>query len=68
MTELIQELAARARALAVGVRRRLAERRHDERGAYTIEQALWAIAALAFVALVVAAINHFLNTQIGLLH
>jgi Flp pilus assembly pilin Flp len=68
MTELTQELAAKAHALAVVARRRLDELRHDERGAYTIEQALWAVAALAFVAVVVAAINHFLNTQIGLLH
>ncbi|MFV0429309.1 MAG: hypothetical protein ACK5KO_07785 [Arachnia sp.] len=68
MTELAQQLAAQAQALSVATRRRLAELRHDERGNFTIEQALWAAAAVAFVAVVVAAINAFLSRQIGLLH
>ncbi len=68
MTELAQQLAAHAHALTVAARQRLAELRHDERGNFTIEQALWAAAAVAFVAVVVAAINAFLSRQIGLLH
>ena len=68
MTELAKQLAAHAHALTVAARQRLAELRHDERGNFTIEQALWAAAAVAFVAVVVAAINAFLSRQIGLLH
>jgi Flp pilus assembly protein TadG len=67
VTELTQQLAAQVHALTAAVRQRLAELRHDERGNFTIEQALWAVAAIAFVTLVVAAITVFLNDQISLL-
>lgn len=41
--------------------------RHDERGSFTIEGVMWAIAALGFVAVVVGAITFFLNTQVALI-
>lgn len=63
MTELTRLLAASFHALTVTTRHRLATRRHDQRGSATIEQALWAIAAIAFVAIVVAAINGYLASQ-----
>ena len=37
----------------------------DERGSTTIQEVLWAIAAIAFVAIVVAAINSFLTSQVA---
>ena len=63
MTELAQLLAARTNALAVTARHRLTELRHDERGSTTIEQVLWGIAAIGFVAIVVAVINGYLTSQ-----
>jgi len=65
MTELARHLAAHTNALVVTIRRRLAEMRHDERGSFTIEQALWGVAAIGFVAVVVAAINYYLGTQVA---
>jgi len=65
MTELAQLIAAHSHALAVTTRRRLSEMRHDERGSATIEQVLWGIAAIGFVAIVVAVINTYLTTQAG---
>lgn len=63
MNELAQRVAAHSHALAVTVRRRLTEMRHDERGSATIEQVLWGIAAIGFVAIVVAVINGYLTSQ-----
>jgi len=63
MTELAQLLAARTHAFAVTARHRLTELRHDERGSTTIEQVLWGIAAIGFVAIVVAVINGYLTSQ-----
>jgi Flp pilus assembly pilin Flp len=65
MTQLAQQLAARTHALAVTTRRRFPAVLRDERGSVTIEQALWGIAAIGFVAIVVAAINYYLGTQIA---
>ena len=63
MTELAQLLAARTHAFAVIARHRLTELRHNERGSTTIEQVLWGIAAIGFVAIVVAVINGYLTSQ-----
>ena len=63
MTELAQLLAARTHAFAVTAGHRLTELRHDERGSTTIEQVLWGIAAIGFVAIVVAVINGYLTSQ-----
>jgi Flp pilus assembly pilin Flp len=68
MTELAQLLAARSHALAVTARHRFAELRHDERGSTTIEQVLWGIAAIGFVAIVVAVINGYLTSQAAKIH
>jgi Flp pilus assembly pilin Flp len=68
MTELAQLLAAHSSALAVTARRRLTELRHDERGSTTIEQVLWGIAAIAFVAIVVGVINTYLTNQAAKIH
>ena len=65
MTELAQLMAARTHALVVTTRYRLAELRHDERGSFTIEQALWGVAAIGFVTIVVAAINYYLGIQVA---
>lgn len=65
MTELARQLAARSHALAVTTGRRLARLRRDERGSFTIEQALWAAAAVGFVAIVVAAIQFYLGVQVA---
>lgn len=37
----------------------------SQRGSVTIEHVVWAVAAIAFVGIVVAAINAFLTTQAG---
>lgn len=63
MNELARRVAAHGHALAVTARRRLTEMRHDERGSATIEQVLWGIAAIGFVAIVVAVINGYLTSQ-----
>lgn len=65
MTELAQLMAARTHALVVATRYRLAALRHDERGSFTIEQALWGVAAIGFVTIVVAAINYYLGIQVA---
>jgi len=63
MTELAQLIAAHSHALVVTAGRRLTELRHDERGSATIEQVLWGIAAIGFVAIVVGVINGYLTSQ-----
>lgn len=68
MTELAQLLSAHTHALAVTTRHRLSELRHDERGSTTIEQVLWGIAAIGFVAIVVAVINSYLTSQAAKIH
>lgn len=68
MSELTRTLAAQLHALAVTTRQRLETFRHDERGSVTIQEVLWAIAAIAFVGLVVAAVTTFLNGKIALIN
>jgi hypothetical protein len=68
MIEFTQLLAARSHALVVIVSHRLTELRHDERGSTTIEQVLWGIAAIGFVAIVVAVINGYLISQAARIH
>lgn len=63
MNELTRTAAAQFHALEVTARRRLQNLRHDERGSTTIEQVLWGIAAIGFVAIVVAVINGYLLSQ-----
>ncbi|MEA5117537.1 MAG: hypothetical protein VB036_07955 [Propionicimonas sp.] len=65
MTELAQLLAARTHALVVTSRHRLLQLKKDERGSFTVEQALWAAAAIGFVTAVVVAITVYLNNQIA---
>ena len=40
-------------------------RQRDERGSVTIEHVLWAVAVLAFVAVVVGAIGAYINAKVG---
>ena len=40
-------------------------RRRDERGSITIEQALWAVAIIALVGIVVAAITAYVTSKSG---
>ena len=68
MTELTQTLAAQLHALGVTTRRQLDALRRDERGNVTIEQVLWAIAAIAFVGIVIAVITTYLNDQAAKIH
>lgn len=68
MSELTRTLASRLHALAVTAGQRLGGFRHDERGSVTIQEVLWAIAAIAFVGLVVAAVTAFLNGKIALIN
>ncbi len=63
MTELAQLIAAQSHALAVTARRWLASDQRNQRGSTTIEQVLWGIAAIGFVAIVVAVINGYLTSQ-----
>lgn len=63
MTELARSIAAQAHALSVAARYRMKTIRHDQRGSATIEQVLWGIAAIGFVAIVVAVINAYLTSQ-----
>ena len=39
--------------------------RRDERGSVTIQEVLWAVAAIAIVAIVVAAIKAFVTSESG---
>ena len=48
-----------------GQRRILRTAMSDERGSVTIEHVLWAVAVLAFVAVVVAAIGAYINAKVG---
>ena len=63
MTTLAQAIAAYLSALIATTQRRMLDVRHDERGSTTIQEVLWAIAAIAFVAGVVAAIKLFLDSR-----
>lgn len=51
--------------LYLSAERRTLRRRVDERGAVTIEQVLWAVAAIAIVGIVVAAVRAFVTTKAG---
>ena len=68
MTELTRTAAAQFHALTVTAHHRLQNLRHDERGSTTIEQVLWGIAAIGFVAIVVAVINGYLISQAARIH
>lgn len=68
MTTLAQAVAAYCSALAATTRRRMLTAQRDERGSTTIQEVLWAIAAIAFVAIVVAAIKAFLDSQVAKIH
>lgn len=63
MIELARMVSAQMHALTVTAGHRLHSLRHDERGSTTIEQVLWGIAAIGFVAIVVAVINGYLISQ-----
>ena len=65
MTTLAQAITAYFSALVATTQHRMRTVRHDERGSTTIQEVLWAIAAIAFVAIVVAAINSFVNSQVA---
>lgn len=64
MNELLNTVTANVHAWIVTTGARL---RHDERGSVTIQEVLWAIAAIGFVAIVVGAITAYLNNQAGLI-
>ena len=49
----------------LGRQRQVLARRRDERGSITIEQALWAVAIIALVGVVVAAITAFVKKEVG---
>lgn len=68
MTTLAQAITAYFSALIASTQHRMRTVRHDERGSTTIQEVLWAIAAIAFVALVVAAIKAFLDSQVAKIH
>lgn len=65
MNDQILTIQARAEALWHTLRTRAQQQldAHDERGSVTMEQVLWAVAVIAIVAIVVAAITFFVNTQ-----
>jgi heme/copper-type cytochrome/quinol oxidase subunit 2 len=42
-----------------------ANRKRDERGSVTIQEVLWAVAAIAIVGIVVAAIRAFVTSESG---
>lgn len=64
MTHLTQVIATRLTVLLTTTTRRP---QHDQRGSVTIQEVLWAIASIAFVAIVVAAITAYLNGKAGVL-
>jgi len=68
MNELTRTAAAQFHALTVTTQYRLQRLRHDERGSTTIEQVLWGVAAIGFVAIVVAVINGYLHSQAARIH
>ena len=62
---MFQMLLARAASYVDGQRRVLRVAMKDERGSVTIEHVLWAVAVLAFVAIVVGAIGGYINAKVG---
>jgi hypothetical protein len=69
MKALAQNAGAHWHAWIVAVQHQLPElRRHDERGSVTIQEVLWALAAIAFVGIVVGAINIYLQNQVSKIH
>lgn len=62
---LFQMLLGRAGDYVAGQRRVLRVAMKDERGSVTIEHVLWAVAVLAFVAIVVGAIGGYINAKVG---
>lgn len=68
MTAFAQAITAYFSALIVTMQHRMRTVQHDERGSTTIQEVLWAIAAIAFVAIVVAAIKAFLDSQVAKIH
>jgi len=68
MRALTQSAGAYWHAWTVATLRRLKDLRHDERGSVTIQEVLWALAAIAFVGIVVGAINIYLANQVAKIH
>lgn len=64
MLKLFIALQLAAMAALASVENR-ATRRRDERGSVTIQEVLWAVAAIAIVAIVVAAIKAFVTSESG---
>lgn len=63
MIKLYVTFVALFMALFLSVERQAVRRRTDERGAVTIEQVLWAVAAIAIVGIVVAAVRAFVTSK-----
>jgi hypothetical protein len=64
----MQYLAATLHTLGVRLQDATTRRpRRAERGAVTIENVLWAVAAIAFTSIVVAAITAYVVTKAGLI-
>jgi len=64
MLKLFITLQAAALTILAGLEDSVARSR-DERGSVTIQEALWAVAAIAFVGIVVAAIKAFVTSESG---
>ena len=62
---MFQMLLGRAGSYVGAQRRVLRVTMKDERGSVTIEHVLWAVAVLAFVAVVVGAIGSYINAKVG---
>ena len=67
MSEFTRTLAAQLYALAVTARQKLETARHDERGSVTIQEVLWAIAAISFVGLIAGVITVYLSGKAALI-
>jgi len=64
MSKLLITLQLAALSVLAGLEDRITKHR-DERGSVTIEQVIWAGAAIVFVGIVVAAIKVFVTTESG---
>lgn len=60
---MLQMLLKDAGSYVDGQHRTLRSAMKDERGSVTMEQVLWAVAVLAFVAIAVAAITSFITSK-----
>ncbi|CAI9418251.1 MULTISPECIES: hypothetical protein [Nocardioides] len=64
MLKLFIALQLAAMAALASVENRVTRRR-DDRGSVTIQEVLWAVAAIAIVGIVVAAIRAFVTSESG---